>query len=47
MDRRVGQRLCRPARYEKALKHGYGRVVRFPHGPQVPYQDVGKEKEWW
>jgi len=35
------------AAYDEALKHRYGRVVRFRHGPQILCQAVGTVKEWW
>lgn len=35
------------AAYEEALKHRYGRVVRFRHGPQILCQAVGTVKQWW
>lgn len=35
------------AAYEEALKHRYGRVVRFRHGRHILCQAVGNVKEWW
>lgn len=35
------------AAYEEALKHRYGRVVRFRHGRQILRQEVGTQKDWW
>lgn len=34
------------AAYDEALKHRYGRVVRFRHGPQVLCQEIGKVRDW-